>query len=128
MKYRLQVLITASFLLGRIGAQKENNCGQRLALRSAARRRATRAAGLLPSQVGGGVFKWRSTSTAKGRWNDLGRAYVILTFQKTGAANLRTPWTFFRKAVGWNHSPHGTYVTSLSATFWISSASCFRFV
>jgi len=35
-------------------------------------------------------------------------AYVTLTFQKMGAPNLRTPWTFFRKAVGWNHSPHGT--------------------
>jgi hypothetical protein len=41
---------------------------------------------------------------------------------------LRTCRTFFRKAVGWNHSPHGTYVTSLRATFWISPASSFRFV
>src|SRR5215813_3815418 len=35
-------------------------------------------------------------------------SYVILTFQKTGAVNLRAPCTFFRNAVGWNHSPHGT--------------------
>ena len=34
--------------------------------------------------------------------------YVIVTFQKTGAVNLRIPWTFFRKAVGMSHSPHGT--------------------
>jgi hypothetical protein len=52
-------------------------------------------------------------------------SYVTLTFQKSGATNLRTSRTFFRKAVGWNHSPHGTYVTSLRATCWISSANCF---
>src|SRR5262249_11571719 len=54
--------------------------------------------------------------------------YAILTFQKTGVANLRMPWTSLRKAVGATHSPHGTYVTSSRATFWISSASCFRFL
>jgi hypothetical protein len=43
-------------------------------------------------------------------------SYVILTFQKSGAGNLRMPWTLFRKAVGWNHLPHGTYVTSSRAT------------
>jgi hypothetical protein len=32
-----------------------------------------------------------------------GPPYVIFTFQKTGAMNLRTPWTFFRKAVGWTY-------------------------
>src|SRR6202047_3913399 len=53
---------------------------------------------------------------------------LTLTFQKIGAPNLRTPRTFLRMAVGWNHSPHGTYGTSLKATFWASSASCFRFV
>jgi predicted AlkP superfamily pyrophosphatase or phosphodiesterase len=36
------------------------------------------------------------------------RSYVTTTFQKTGAVNLRMPWTFFRKAVGLSHSPHGT--------------------
>ena len=46
-----------------------------------------------------------------------GMAYVTFTFQKIGAPNLRTSLTFFRKAVGWTHSPHGTYVTSLRATF-----------
>src|SRR6266567_9080024 len=56
------------------------------------------------------------------------RPYVTLTFQKIGAPNLRTSRTFFRKAVGWTNCPHGTYVTSLRATFWISSASCFLFV
>jgi hypothetical protein len=54
--------------------------------------------------------------------------YVALTFQNIGAPNLRTPRTFFRNAVGWTHSPHGTYGTSLKATFWTSSASCFSFV
>ena len=34
---------------------------------------------------------------------------MIFTFQKTGAANLGISWTFFRKAVGNDHSPHGTY-------------------
>ena len=33
-------------------------------------------------------------------WNRLERAYVSFTFQKTGALNLRTSRTFFRKAVG----------------------------
>jgi hypothetical protein len=47
-------------------------------------------------------------------------AYVTFTFQKIGALNLRMSRMFFRKAVGWNHSPHGTYVTSLRATFWTS--------
>src|SRR5260370_2520510 len=60
--------------------------------------------------------------------NHLDRPYVTRTFQKIGAPNLRTSWTFFRKAVGWTHCPHGTYVTSLRATFWTSSASCFLFV
>ena len=35
-------------------------------------------------------------------------AYVTFTFQKIGAPNLSTSRTFLRKAVGWNHSPHGT--------------------
>ena len=47
----------------------------------------------------------------------VGSGYVSFAFQKIGAPNLRTPWTFLRKAVGWTHSPHGTYVTSLRATF-----------
>jgi hypothetical protein len=34
--------------------------------------------------------------------------YASLTFQKTGATNLRIPWTFVRNAVGRDHSPHGT--------------------
>src|ERR1700730_4831166 len=53
---------------------------------------------------------------------------LTFTFQKIGAPNLRMSRTFLRKAVGWTHSPHGTYVTSLRATFWTSPASCFRFV
>src|SRR3989442_5653955 len=48
--------------------------------------------------------------------------YVLCTFQNSGALNLRMPWTFFRKAVGINHSPQGTYTASLMATFWSSSA------
>jgi hypothetical protein len=54
--------------------------------------------------------------------------YTILTFQKIGAPSFRTSRTFFRKAVGCSHSLHGTSATSLNATLWISSASCFRFV
>ena len=54
--------------------------------------------------------------------------YVTFAFQKTGAPNLRISQTFFRKAVGWTHSPHGTYGTSLRASFWISSANCLRLV
>ena len=54
--------------------------------------------------------------------------YVHLTFQNSGALNLRMPWTFFRKAVGINHSPQGTYTASLRATFWISSAIALRFL
>src|SRR6266850_1343219 len=54
--------------------------------------------------------------------------YVHCTFQKSGALNFRMPWTFFRKAVGINHSPQGTYTTSLRATFWISSAIALRFL
>src|SRR5262249_41008298 len=50
-----------------------------------------------------------------------GSAYATLTFQNIGATNLRTSRTFFRKAVGWTHSPHGTYGTSLKATFWTSA-------
>jgi hypothetical protein len=34
--------------------------------------------------------------------------YVTLTFQKSGVPNFRTSLTFFRKTVGWDHSPHGT--------------------
>jgi peptide/nickel transport system substrate-binding protein len=30
-----------------------------------------------------------------------GSGYVTFAFQKIGAPNLRTPWTFLRKAVGW---------------------------
>jgi hypothetical protein len=43
--------------------------------------------------------------------------YTTFTFQKIGAPNFRTSRTFFRKAVGCIHSPHGTYATSLRATF-----------
>jgi transposase len=36
------------------------------------------------------------------------RAYeLVFTFQKIGAPNLKTSRTFFRKAVGWTHSPQG---------------------
>src|SRR5262249_14561522 len=58
----------------------------------------------------------------------VGWTYVSFAFQKIGAPNLRMSRTFFRKAVGWTHSPHGTYGTSVKASFWISSASCLRLV
>jgi hypothetical protein len=65
---------------------------------------------------------------AAGKFEAQRSPYVILTFQKTGTVNLRMPWTFLRKAVGQNHAPHGTYAASPRATFWISAASCLRFV
>src|ERR1700730_62160 len=46
-----------------------------------------------------------STIRSSGR---LWMSYVTFVFQKIGAPNLRTPWTFLRKAVGCTHSPHGT--------------------
>src|SRR5713101_5514854 len=71
--------------------------------------------------------RFHTTKTHR-RHAHLDQSYVTFTFQKSGAPNLRTSRTLLRKAVGWSHSPHGTYVTSLRVTFWISSASRFRFV
>src|SRR5262249_60606862 len=91
--------------------------------RAGSRRRAHRA---WPTADGGSARRELEGNRRRRRGVLRDPLYVTFTFQKTGAVNLRMPWTSLRNAVGWNHSPHGTYVTSSRATLWISSASCLR--